>query len=149
MLAQHLQLYFFDSGIPIHKVNLGLGTLLQRVGLSIGHYSDLLSIVPRVHKQELEEIKKELEGQSFSMIFDGTTRVGEVLAVVVRFCAVDFSLHTRLVALTTAAKHMTGNELSAQIIRVLIQRVGAESLDNVLATSRDSCATNGAAPCAH
>lgn len=80
-----------------------------------------------------------------SVIFDGTTRVGEVLAVVVRYCTKDFSIEQRCIALTTAAKHMSGSELGGMLIRLLVKRIGPSALDVTIAGSRDSCATNGAA----
>lgn len=101
--------------------------------------------VPLVLKNELDCLKKELEGQSQCPIFDGTTRVGEALAVVAHYCTEDFHIKHRLIALTTAAKYMSGAGLSGMLLRILVKRVEPESLDLVLASARDSCATNGAA----
>lgn len=135
------------SGIPFNKLERGLKTLLQRCGsASLGDTADLKrTYIPLVRNEEYELLKKELQGEYFSVIFDGTTRCGEVLAVVVRFCTADFKIEHRLIALRTAAKHMSGAHLSAMIVRILLQTIGVDALDRVLACSRDSCSTNGAA----
>lgn len=134
-------------GIPFNKLDKGLKSLLQRCAASsIGNTSDLKrAYIPLVRKHEYDTLKCELEGQWLNVIFDGTTRCGEVLAVVVRFCTEDFEIVHRLIALRTAAKHMTGAQLSAMIVRILIHSVGVDALDRVISCTRDSCATNGAA----
>lgn len=98
-----------------------------------------------VRAHELATLKDELKHQWASVIFDGTTRMGEVLAVVMRFCTADFELKHRLIALRTAEKHMTGPLLSALITRILVKAIGPEALDHTIAATRDSCSTNGAA----
>lgn len=133
-------------GVPFNKLDRGLRSLLQRAGASLGSVADLKrAYIPLVRKHEYQTLRAELEGEWFDVIFDGTTRCGEVLAVVLRFCTVDFEIKHRLVALRTAAKHMTGAQLSAMIVRILLQTVGVDALDRTLACTRDSCATNGAA----
>lgn len=133
-------------GIPFYKLDQGLKTLLQRGGVSLGDTADLKrSYIPMVRDQEYSVLKEELANQWFSVIFDGTTRCGEVLSVVVRFCTQAFEIKHRLIALRTAAKHMSGAQLSAMIVRILIRTVGVDALDRVLACTRDSCSTNGAA----
>ena len=46
------------------------------------HMSDL---IPVLHSQEQDDIKSEVSNRSISVIFDGTTRLGEASAIVVRF----------------------------------------------------------------
>lgn len=133
-------------GIPFYKLDQGLKRLLQRSGTSLGDIADLKrSYIPLVRKREYEMLREELAGQHFSVIFDGTTRCGEVLSVVLRFCTDDFRIVHRLIALRTAAKHMSGAQLSAMIVRILVHTVGVDALDRVIASTRDSCSTNGAA----
>ena len=45
----------------------------------------LLDMVPFILKEERTHIKSELQGKYLSVVFDGTSRLGEVLAIVVRF----------------------------------------------------------------
>lgn len=133
------------TGIPLSKIDAGLGVLLTRASMSVGDASTLRLYIPKVRDAELELLKQELADEWMCVVFDGTTRVGEVLAVVVRYCTADFRINYRLIALSTAAKHMSGPELSGMIIRLLVNRIGPHAIDRVVAAARDSCATNGAA----
>ena len=45
----------------------------------------MLDLVPFVLNQERARVRNEIEGKFVSVIFDGTSRLGEVLAVVLRF----------------------------------------------------------------
>lgn len=133
-------------GIPFNKVEIGLASLLEHSsGHKIGHSSDLRDYIPLVWKQETELLKSELKEEFFTVVFDGTTRIGEVMAVVVRYCTADFRIQYRLIRLSTTAKHMSGVELSGMLLRTLVQRLGENVFDSVLAAARDSCATNGVA----
>lgn len=132
-------------GVALRKVDHGLGALLRRAGLTVGTSADLRSYINLVRNAEIECLKSELKDQWMSVIFDGTTRLGEVIAVVVRYCTADFELQYRLIALTTTEKHMAGASLSGLLCRILVQRIGDEAFDRVIAASRDSCATNGVA----
>lgn len=137
---------FMGLGIPLTKIDKGMGALLSRTGFTLGGASDLASqYVTLVRNAEIDLVREELNGQWVTIIFDGTTRVGEALAVVARFCTADFRITYRLLALKTAEKHMTGAEMSGLLLRLLVQRVGPTAFDQVIAIARDSCATNGVA----
>ena len=51
-----------------------------------------------------------------SAVFDGLTRVGEAVAMILRFCTANFKLKQLLVSFVTVAKHMDidGQEMSTQ-----------------------------------
>ena len=42
----------------------------------------MLDLIPFIQKQEVTKIKDEISGQYVSLLFDGTTRLGEVLATI-------------------------------------------------------------------
>ena len=56
-----------------------------------------------------------------SLIFDGTTRLGEALAIVVRFVSDsdDWKIEQRLIRLQLLTKSMTGEEIAREIIDTL------------------------------
>ena len=54
------------------------------------HMSDL---VPFVLSQEVNQIKPEMGGCSVFVIFNGTTRLREAMAIVVQFVDTDFNIH--------------------------------------------------------
>ncbi len=45
----------------------------------------LMDMIPFILSEERARLRTELSGKFLSIIFDGTTRLGEVLAIVVRF----------------------------------------------------------------
>ena len=47
-------------------------------------------IVPFILSQEKEKIKLEVTGKSLSVMFDGTSRLGEIFVIVIRFVDPDW-----------------------------------------------------------
>ena len=45
----------------------------------------MLDVVPFILTQEQAEIKEEIAGKPLSIIFDGTSRLGEAMTIVARF----------------------------------------------------------------
>ena len=76
-------------------------------------------------------------------IFDGTTRLGEVLAVVVRFVD-DWSVKQRLVCLEFLQKSMNGEELARELLSTLSVMLDMES-NKLLSFMRDRASVNTAA----
>ena len=64
---------------------------------------------------EMARLLAELDGQRYSLAFDGTTRLGEALNVVARFCTEQFVLEQRLVRFVTLAQHADGAALAGVI----------------------------------
>ena len=74
------------SGIPLSKLECpDLRNLLEENWYRLTGPRHVLDQVPFVLNQECTRIRSELQGKYLSVVFDGTTRLGEVLAVVVRF----------------------------------------------------------------
>ena len=78
-----------------------------------------------------------------SIMFDGTTRLGELMNVVARWCTKDFHLVQRLIALRTFAKHLNAQQLAVFITQLLLGTLKM-SIKNVTGFERDSAAINGA-----
>ena len=55
-----------------------------------------VDIVPLIFSQEQAQIKAELNGKDLSVIFDGTTRLGKAMAIVVRFISPDWQFSSNL-----------------------------------------------------
>lgn len=53
------------------------------------------------------------------MIFNGTTRLGEALAIVVCFMDEDFVIHQCLIRLQLLTKCMNGEEIARELINTL------------------------------
>lgn len=80
---------FLRNGLPLSKVD-GMRTLLQRSGYSLTNSSHLRAFIPKIEKDEVSLLAKELHGQSISTAFDGTTRLGEAVNMVNRWCTAGF-----------------------------------------------------------
>ena len=62
--------------------------------MTLGSRADLTTYVPmRIEASERAKLRTELEGhQPYAVVFDGTTRLGEVIAVAARFVTQEFQL---------------------------------------------------------
>lgn len=111
------------SGIPLARADT-LRTLLERAGVSLTHSSHLASTcIPLIHEREVAMIHSELSTQYICFIFDGTTRLGEAVNVVYRYCTADFVICHRLVDFTTTKAHMNGAELAQHLNEVLTSKM--------------------------
>ena len=132
---------FLAAGLPPSKID-DLKGLLRGDVVGSSHMKDF---IPKVEAFEFQRLREEIKGQKVTVIFDGTTRLGEAIAVLLRWCPSDFgSIQMRLVTLQTAEKHMDGAELCAFVNEVLTKACQLNFLD-VVGGSRDSCSTNGTA----
>ena len=105
----------------------------------------MAQLIPFLHCKEEDELKKEISGAPYvAVIFDGTSRLGEALAVVLRYVDADFKIHQRLVRFHVLAKSLAGLELSRELITVLSTKLQLSS-GKVLAVVRDGAAVNGVA----
>ena len=75
---------FLRAGIPISKLEY-LRHILEENALRLTDTRHMLDLVPFVLDEERLRIKREISGKLLSLVFDGTSRLGEVLAVVVRY----------------------------------------------------------------
>lgn len=129
---------FLTAGISLSKIKM-LHELLEehafRLSDDRGIY-DLLSL-------EIQDIKAELNGKYVSAIFDGTTRLGEAFAVVLRYIS-DCSIKQRLIKFQILVKTMTGEEIARELINILQVNYGINSM-KLLACMHDRAAANGAA----
>ena len=132
------------AGIPISKIDI-LRPLLEKYGHRITASSHMKDLIPSVLTKEKEKIKAELGNvKEASIIFDGTARLGEALAIIVRFVQDDFKPTQRLICLEVLARSLKGNELAQRIMSCIAVNHGFGP-NMVLAAMRDGAAVNGAA----
>ena len=135
---------FMQAGIPLAKLDCcGLRSLLQENGYCLSDTRHMFDLVPFVLQEERSRLRAEIEHKYLSVIFDGTTHLGEVLAVVVRFIS-DWTIQQRLVRLKFLKKSMSGEELAREVISILSGTLGVES-HRLLAVMRDRASVNTAA----
>ena len=132
------------AGIPPAKIDM-LRHLLEREGHPLTGANHLkMTFIPLIEERETKNIVKELMGQHFALIFDGTTRLGEAINMVTRSITNNFEILMRLVAFKTTKVHTTGEQLCRLILKTLQRDLGID-LDYCVAYARDSCSTNGTA----
>ena len=135
---------FMKSGIPLWKLECSdLRNLLDQNGYRLTDPRHLLDLVPFILREERACIQSEVQGKYLSVVFDGTSRLGEVLAVVVRFIS-NWSIEQRLVRLEFLQKSLNGEELARQLLGTLSVTLGIES-DKLIAVMHDRVSVNQAA----
>ena len=109
---------FLRAGVALNKLDL-FRPLLEENGYRLAGRRTMSDLIPFIHEQEVSTIAQEIQGKNISIIFDGTTRMGEALAIVVRFITDDFKIQQRLVRMQFLAKSVCGDELAREIISIL------------------------------
>ena len=101
-------------------------------------------LIPFVLKQQQTLIKEEIEDKYVSVIFDGTTRLGEAMAVVVRFVSNNFTIEQRLIRLQLLAKSLSGEEIARELVSVLSVGYGIKP-GLLISAMHDGASTNNIA----
>ena len=134
---------FLRAGVPLAKLKY-FRELLEEGAYRLTDTQHMLDMVPFILTQERDQVKKEVEGQCLSVIFDGTSRLGEVLVVVLRFIDDDFKIQQRLVRMMFLMKSLTGEETARELINVLSVLFSIPP-HLLLAAMRDGASVNGVA----
>ena len=133
---------FLRNGILLAKID-GLRPLLERDAFSLTSCKHMAEYIPTILVEEKKRLKDAIAKQPISIIFDGTMRLGEAIAVVVRYLD-SWTLKQVLVRLHTVSKPVTAAELTCFINTTLSVEYQIDGL-NVVAAMRDGAAVNGAA----
>ena len=134
---------FLCAAIPLGKVDC-FRQVLEENALRLTDRSHLANLVPFVHQEQHTRLKEEMRDKQVSVIFDGTTRLGEAMVVVLRFISKDWELQQRLVRLHMLAKSMTGEEIARVLISTLSVLYSIPS-NCLLAAMKDRASVNGVA----
>ena len=111
-------------------------------GHRIPSYRTLADLIPAVHERAMEEVKSEVHNQIISIAFDGTTRLGDLIAMSARWCDDAFVLHHRAVCVQTLEKSPNALTLASYLEDSIRKRM-PNSI--IMSFARDSASTNGAA----
>ena len=127
--------------MPLHKL-VYFRDLLEENAFRLTDRRHMSDLIPFILEEEQARIKNEIAGKAVSVIYDGTTRLGEALAIVLRYVGNDWTIQQRLVGLNLLAKSLTGKEIVCELVSVLSTTYGIGS-DRLLAAMRDGASTNG------
>ena len=75
---------FLLAGMPLNKL-LAFRDLLEEHAYRLSDRHHMSDLVPFILTQERGKIKEEIAGKPVSIIFDGTSKLGEVFVIVARF----------------------------------------------------------------
>ena len=141
---------FLKAGIPISKIDK-LHSLLEKNGHRLTSSSNLAQYITLIFKQEVDTIKKELSlpGQGdmtrdVSVIFDGSTRQGEAIAIISRFIDDQWAITQRLIRIDVCSKSVNAVELARVLNEALCVEFGIRA-NSLLAAMRDGASVNQAA----
>ena len=135
---------FLKAGIPLAKADY-LRPLLEAGAERLTFSTHLASYIPFVLEVERDRLKEELKDKPFiCVIFDGSTHLGEMLVILIRFVREDFEICQRLVRVHVLAKSLNAQQLAREIITTLSTDLQYPS-ERVLAMVRDGASVNSAA----
>ena len=135
---------FLKAGVPINKID-DFRDLLEEHAFRLAGRKPMSDIIPFVLSEEKRQLKAEIDGLPVAVIVDATSRLGEALAIILRF--VDRSSLTtcqRLVRMQLLAKSLTGEEVARELLSVLSTEYGVVS-SNLLAVMCDRASLNSVA----
>ena len=133
---------FLTAGVPLNKVPV-FREILEENGYRLTDRRYLSDLIPFILGQEKDELKCILKGRPISVIFDGTTRVGEVFVIVVRYVdtSESWSIRQKLIRLHVLATSMTGEEIAREVVSALSVEYSIQA-QQVLAMMYDCASTN-------
>ena len=104
---------FLREAVPISKVD-AFRDLLEENSFRLTDRRHMCDLIPFIITQEKADIKAEIVGKPVSVVFVGTTRLGEAMAIVIRFVDNSFAITQRLIRLQLLTKSMTGEEIARE-----------------------------------
>ena len=134
---------FIRAAVPLSKLEI-FRELLQENAYRLTDCRHMSDLVPLVLSQEVAQIKEEIADRPVSVVFDGTTRLGEAMAVVLRFVDSDFCMQQRLVRMQLLEKSVTREEIGRELINTLSVQYSVKP-DLLLAAMHDRASTNDVA----
>ena len=133
---------FLKAGIPIHKIDT-LRPLLEKNGYRLTGSSNLGQYISLIFKQETERVKQELSlpgstdgTRDVSVIFDGRTRQGEAIAIIVRFINDNWMISQRLARIDICSKSVNSEQLAMVLNECLSVKYGIRA-NSLLTAMRD------------
>ena len=131
---------FLHAAVPLTKLS-SFRDLPEENMFRLTNRRNMTGLVPYIVTQEKADIKAKILGKSVSVIFDGTTRLGEATAIVVRFVDDSFVIQQHLIRLQLLVKSMTGEEIARELINTLSAQYSIGS-DLLVAAMHDRAACN-------
>ena len=133
---------FLKAGVSVYKIDK-LRDLLERGGNRLTDSSHLRQHISLILKQETERLKEEIATRDLGLIFDGSTRLGEAIVIIVRFVSDNWSIVQRLIRLDICAKSVNAQDL-AHVLNDCLSIDYQVRGNSLLATMKDGASVNQA-----
>ena len=134
---------FLRAGVPINRIDK-FRDILEENGLRLAGRKPMSDLIPFILSEEVQRLKSEVKDKPISVTFDGTCRLGEALAIIVRYVSDTFTIEQRLIKLQILTKSLAGEEIAREVLSVLSTEYGISSYD-LVATMRDRASSNNVA----
>lgn len=126
---------FLKAGVPMNKMD-HFRDILEEAAVRLTDRSHLMNLLPFILDEERNRLKTAISDENVSFIFDGTTRIGEALAIILRHVTSDFTIKQYLIRLQMLVKSMNGEELARELISCLSVSYGIKP-ESLLASMHD------------
>lgn len=134
---------FLRARVPLNKMD-AFRDILEENAYRLTDRRNMYDYIPFILKEEETRIRKDIDGRCLSVILDGTSRMGEALAIILRYVGDDWDLQQRLVRVQMLSKSLTGEEIARELINILSGMYGIRS-NSLLGAMRDRASTNNVA----
>eukprot|EP00733_Pompholyxophrys_punicea_P001149 Pompholyxophrys_punicea_v1_NODE_508_length_1810_cov_3.367521.p1 type:complete len:390 gc:universal NODE_508_length_1810_cov_3.367521:416-1585(+) len=134
---------FMSAGVPIAKMDT-FRPLFQKYVFPLTSSDHMRDLILFVREQEVALVSKEILNKYLCVIFDGTTRQGEVLNVVVRFTNEERRAKQLLIKVKIYEASLSGIQV-CQSISDLLLRTYQIHPEKVVSVVRDGAAVNNVA----
>ena len=145
---------FLRNGTPLNKLDGFRAHYEKLSGLTLTAATHMRQYLLPLLKNEIQNIVLEINGQKLMVIFDGTTRVDEVFAIIFRWVTDRMVIMERLVEMGKYQHSFNHEDLVTAVVKILIRynvshgvAVRGKKVTNgdVIAFQRDRCSVNTAA----
>ena len=134
---------FIRAAVQLNKLSI-FRDLLEESAYSLTDRRHMSDLVPFVLSQEVTQIKEEIAGHPLPVIFDGTTHLGEAMAIVIHYVDSELNIQQRLIRMQLLEKSITGGEIARELISTLSVQYSIPT-DMLLAAMCDCATTNNVA----
>lgn len=106
---------FLKSGTPLNRHEY-FRDIFQEAGVTLTSPSNMRELIPFILEEEYKSIAKELLPRDVSIIFDGTTRDGEALAMLIRYVH-EWEVKMLRVRFQLVNSSVNGDELARKLLK--------------------------------